>query len=238
MVVYLDIRTEPIHENNVLSRYRGRRSSRVENFGQLDLMKPHPGESSRGPSVSRFRSTGVRRYCKLVPPRWGSCQPSLTTMRKKKGLSVVRLRSPRHTGRTHPARCPSPHNRTSGRSFRSLRRHTRQICANGFLGAPEAKNFDESFMLPGFGAETVQGDALPFGLRAGRSVGLMVAMENCTFSFGSVPTIELPPFSLQSVFVFRADAQPVVHDYEKSRKPDPVMRQRRSQGPWPSEFAS
>ena len=26
--------------------------------------------------VSRSKSTGVRRYCKLVPPRWGSCQIS------------------------------------------------------------------------------------------------------------------------------------------------------------------
>ena len=34
-----------------------------------------PGESTRGPWVSRSRSTGVRRYCKLVPPRWGLCQP-------------------------------------------------------------------------------------------------------------------------------------------------------------------
>ena len=42
MVVRLDIRTEPIHENNVTSRYRGRHSSRVKDFGQLDLMKPVP----------------------------------------------------------------------------------------------------------------------------------------------------------------------------------------------------
>ena len=40
MVVHHDIRTEPIHKNNAISRCRGRDSSRVENFGRLDLMKP------------------------------------------------------------------------------------------------------------------------------------------------------------------------------------------------------
>ena len=42
MLCCLDIRTEPIHENNVISHYRGRHSSRVEDFGQLYLMKPVP----------------------------------------------------------------------------------------------------------------------------------------------------------------------------------------------------
>ena len=36
-MVYHDIRTEPIHEINAITRCRGFHSFRVENFGQLDF---------------------------------------------------------------------------------------------------------------------------------------------------------------------------------------------------------
>ena len=42
--------------------------------------------------VSRSRSTGVCRNCKLVRPQRGSCQPSLTT--KRKGWATANCRHP------------------------------------------------------------------------------------------------------------------------------------------------
>ena len=97
---------------------RGNPSSRAENFGQLDLMKPVP--------TWRIDTTTVGFEVKECPlladtaswsrQRWESCQPSSTTMRKVKASSDCR--SPRHTGRMHAARCVTFQNRTSGRSFR------------------------------------------------------------------------------------------------------------------------
>ena len=122
MVVHHDIRTEPLHEINPISRCAVITSSRAESFGQLDsnetratLASRHDDRGFRGPRSACFLQT-----LQLVPPTMGIVPASPND--NEKGLSDCR--SPRHTGRTHPARCPTPQNRTytSSRSLRPLRR--------------------------------------------------------------------------------------------------------------------
>ena len=82
MVVHHDIRTEPLHEINDISRCRGNHSSRAERFGQLDsnetratLASRHDDRGFRGPRSARFLQT-----LQLVPPTMGIVASACVTV--------------------------------------------------------------------------------------------------------------------------------------------------------------
>ena len=138
------IGSPPRHPHRAPSRnqchvpLRGNDSSRAESFGQLDSNETRATLASRQDDRG-FR--GPRSVCflqtlQLVPPTMGIVPASPND--NEKGSSDCR--SPRHTGRTHPARCPT-HHRTVHQVavFRPLRRrrpavpkvpaeHTRSLC--------------------------------------------------------------------------------------------------------------
>ena len=116
MVVRFDIRTKPIHENNVISCYRGRVSRR--RLGQL--------EWSRTNLANLFEDWGFkvqehRRSQKLQagPSTMGSAFSN----NKEKGLGVGKLQVVKAYWADAPCAIYPFRKRTSSRSF-ALRRHT------------------------------------------------------------------------------------------------------------------
>ena len=82
-VVYHDIRTEPMHEINAIFPLPRVNSSLVENFGQLDSNETRANLANR--QDRGFRGPGAPLPADTASwslQRWGSGQPSSTTMRK------------------------------------------------------------------------------------------------------------------------------------------------------------
>ena len=118
MVVRFDIRTKPIHENNVISRYRDRVSRR--RLGQLEWNRTNLAKLYEDWG---FKVQEHRRSQKLqAGPSTMGIMPTFSN-NKEKGLGVGKLQVIKAYWADAPCAIHPFRKCTSGRSF-ALRRHT------------------------------------------------------------------------------------------------------------------
>ena len=119
MVVHHDIRTEPLHEISAISRCAVITVPAPRALASWTSMKLVPPWLAVTTTVG-LEVQGAPASCRHCT--WSSNDGNRASLPNDNEKGLSDCRSPRHTGRAHPARCPTPPNRTSSRSLRPLRR--------------------------------------------------------------------------------------------------------------------